>query len=115
MENTSRSKNQLKVNVSDLKPGMFVCRLDRPWIETPFLMQGILIKSEREIEAISRHCYFVYIDIERSKAANYPHLTPDRPINSATGKPLERRQNKRTIYETSASLHSSCRFINCSN
>lgn len=104
MENIGRSKNQLKVKVSDLKPGMFVCRLDRPWIETPFLMQGIMIKSERDIDAISRHCCFVYIDINRSNEANYHHLTPGRPINSATGKPVERRQNKRIIYESSASL-----------
>lgn len=101
----NRAKAQLKVKVNDLKPGMFVCRLDRPWIETPFMVEGILVKSEREIEAISRHCCFVYIDVKRSKAALHKlEANTSQPFNSATGKPLERRESKRIIYQPSTSL-----------
>jgi len=101
----SRTNTQIKVKVNDLQPGMFVCRLDRPWIETPFLMQGIMIKSERDIDAISRHCCFVYIDIKRSKdslKSVKAHL--NRPVDRSSGKPLERRQSERVIYEVSTSL-----------
>ena len=34
-----------KVDVKDLKIGMFVADLDRPWIDTPFLLQGFLIED----------------------------------------------------------------------
>ena len=34
---------QTKVLSSELKIGMFVSELDRPWIDTPFLLQGFLI------------------------------------------------------------------------
>lgn len=104
-DNNNRAKAQVKVKVNDLKPGMFVCRLDRPWIETPFMVEGILVKSEREIEAISRHCCFVYIDVKRSKAALHKLETnASQPFSPATGKPLERRESKRIIYQPSTSL-----------
>ena len=34
-----------KANVAtlDLQVGMFVCDLDRPWIEKPYLLHGLLI------------------------------------------------------------------------
>jgi len=105
MENQNRRKTQIKVKVNDLQPGMFVCRLDRPWIETPFLMQGIMIKSERDIEAISRHCCFVYIDTTRSKdSLKTLKSSSYRPIDSSSGKPLERRKSQRIIYEVSTHL-----------
>ena len=44
---------------------MFVCRLDKPWLETPFLLQGFLIRTQEQAEEVRRHCGFVYIDPER--------------------------------------------------
>ena len=32
-----------KIFANDLKVGMFVADLDRPWVDTPFLLQGFLI------------------------------------------------------------------------
>ncbi len=54
--------NKQKVLVTDLRPGMFVCELDRPWLETPFPLQGLLIESREQIEALQRYCTFVYVD-----------------------------------------------------
>lgn len=54
--------NKQKVLVADLRPGMFVCELDRPWLETPFPLQGLLIESREQIEALERYCTYVYID-----------------------------------------------------
>ena len=55
-----------KVNAKDLKVGMFVADLDRPWIDTPFLLQGFLIEDEQQIRQIQRHCEFVVVDMARS-------------------------------------------------
>lgn len=54
-----------RIEVADLQVGMFVCRLDRPWEETPFPLQGVELLSTDDIEAIRAHCAFVYIDARR--------------------------------------------------
>ncbi|WP_333843265.1 HD-GYP domain-containing protein [Pelomicrobium sp.] len=54
--------NKQKVRVAELRPGMFVCELDRPWLETPFPLQGLLIENREQIEALERYCTYVYID-----------------------------------------------------
>ncbi len=41
---------------------MYVAELDRPWLDTPFILQGFTISSISEIETISEHCEFVYIE-----------------------------------------------------
>ena len=49
------------VSTRDLTQGMYVSRLDRPWLETPFLFQGFMIKSQQEIDELRRYCDIVYI------------------------------------------------------
>ena len=49
-----------------LKPGMFVCRLDRPWLGTPFLMQGFLVQSSKEVVQLRDLCEHVYVDTSKS-------------------------------------------------
>mgnify|MGYP001061214867 CR=1 FL=1 len=41
-----------KVFTTDLKVGMFVADLDRPWVDTAFLLQGFLIEDEDQIRAL---------------------------------------------------------------
>ncbi len=55
-----------KVAVENLDIGMYVSRLDRPWLETPFLLQGFLIKGEDDIAELRKYCQHVYIDLEQS-------------------------------------------------
>ena len=56
----------LKVHTSELKLGMFVSNLDRPWLDTPFSLQGFRIESTGDIERIQRYCQFVYIEFKKS-------------------------------------------------
>ncbi|WP_045827082.1 HD-GYP domain-containing protein [Teredinibacter turnerae] len=60
------SLEQKEVHVSQLKHGMFVSRLDVPWERTHFPLQGILIRSESDIEQIAAYCNFVIVDETRS-------------------------------------------------
>jgi HD-GYP domain-containing protein (c-di-GMP phosphodiesterase class II) len=60
---------QEKVNVPDLMLGMYVARLDRPWIGTPFPIQGFHIKSYEEIRTLGNYCRYVYVDVVKSKVA----------------------------------------------
>ena len=51
---------------SKLKIGMFVSDLDRPWLGTPFLLQGFLIENDEHIEQLQECCKFVVIEWDRS-------------------------------------------------
>lgn len=58
-----------QLRVHELRIGMFVCRLDRPWTETPFPLQGFLILNTAQIERLAEFCDSVWIDVEKSGAA----------------------------------------------
>ena len=54
---------EIKVRIEDLEIGMFVSKLDKPWIETPYLIQGFLLKTREDIDALEKLCKFVYVDV----------------------------------------------------
>lgn len=54
-----------------LEPGMFVVELDRPWLGTPFLLQGFLIDSDQQLADLKKYCTTVTIDRNRSIGAHY--------------------------------------------
>jgi HD-GYP domain-containing protein (c-di-GMP phosphodiesterase class II) len=59
-----------KVSTANLKVGMYVSKLDRPWIQTPFLIQGFFIEDKAEINQLVEYCDYVYIDIEMGEKAD---------------------------------------------
>src|SRR4249920_1349207 len=50
------------VPVSELRFGMYIAELDRPWTETPFRFQGFVLSSERELETLQKYCKSVFVD-----------------------------------------------------
>jgi HD-GYP domain-containing protein (c-di-GMP phosphodiesterase class II) len=65
MEAQSNLSGLKKVAVENLTIGMYVAELDRPWIESDFLVQGFYIRSEPGIERVKKSCEFVYVDPRR--------------------------------------------------
>ena len=63
-------RQEFRISVRGLELGMFVSRLDRPWLETPFPMQGFLVRSEDELQKLQRICSHVYVDIELGGSPN---------------------------------------------
>jgi HD-GYP domain-containing protein (c-di-GMP phosphodiesterase class II) len=51
-----------KTQVSQLDIGMFVTELDRPWLGTPFMLEGLLIEDDEQIISLASLCKFVYVD-----------------------------------------------------
>ncbi len=49
-----------------LEKGMYVSRLDRDWVGTPFPFQGFEITSDEDIELLSAYCTSVFIDVQKS-------------------------------------------------
>ena len=63
-----------RIAVEDLAVGMFVAELDRPWLDTPFLLQGFLIESTEQIETLRQYCSHVYVDPLRSVGSQGLHV-----------------------------------------
>ncbi|PHS74267.1 HD-GYP domain-containing protein [Porticoccus sp.] len=59
------SIKQIKISVEDITMGMYVSCLDRPWSQTPFPIQGLLVKSPKEISSLRNYCDYVYIDVTK--------------------------------------------------
>lgn len=68
-----------RVNIADLRIGMYVARLEVPWSSTEFPLKGVLLTSTQDILRISRYGQTVYIDQKRSlskpKASPLKQLT----------------------------------------
>ncbi len=58
--------NTAKIDTADLEIGMYVTRLDRSWLGTPFLLQGFQIESKEEIAQLREHCAHVFVDRDLS-------------------------------------------------
>ncbi|RYG27708.1 MAG: HD-GYP domain-containing protein, partial [Chitinophagaceae bacterium] len=56
------SEKTVKIHISELKVGMFVSQLDRPWLETPFLMQGFVVENVSDIDTIAEYSEHVWVD-----------------------------------------------------
>ncbi|TGN39247.1 HD-GYP domain-containing protein [Marinobacter confluentis] len=53
---------ETEIPVSQLAIGMHVVRLDRPWEETDFLLQGFIIQNEDDLLAVQTQCQTVYVE-----------------------------------------------------
>ncbi len=54
-----------QITVEELQLGMYVSKLDRPWTETPFVFQGFILRSEKQIEVMRKFCKHVFVDPEK--------------------------------------------------
>ena len=70
----------------DLQLGMFVSDIDRPWIDTPFLMQGFLIEDESQIATLQHFCQTVTIDRSRSLGDAYAARSNSNDLPRNAGK-----------------------------
>ncbi len=63
-----------KIDVQDLKYGMWVSKLDRPWRDTPFLFQGFEIRWKEDMDTLRRICEHVYIDTDLTADVRPPDI-----------------------------------------
>lgn len=54
----------VEMPVMNVLPGMFVAELDRPWLETPFAVQGFVVRDDDDVLYMSRYVERVYVDVE---------------------------------------------------
>ncbi|MFA5549602.1 MAG: HD-GYP domain-containing protein [Porticoccaceae bacterium] len=81
-----------KIAAQHLRIGMYVVELDRPWLDTPFLVQGFVIRTLEQLETLKKLCDHVYIDSGRSL-----RFAPGagQPAPGAGANPLSRERLQR--------------------
>jgi HD-GYP domain-containing protein (c-di-GMP phosphodiesterase class II) len=75
---------EFRISVRGLGLGMFVARLDRPWIGSEFPLEGVKVTSEQQIQELQRLCAFVHVDVSRG-------VSPDLRYVSFDDDPVVRR------------------------
>ena len=78
-DDNNYSLTKMLIPVDQLKLGMYVAELDRPWVETSFLFQGFEVKTEQELRAVKDICNHVYIDTTKRKTVGKETANPIRP------------------------------------
>lgn len=58
----TREHGHNKTPVTELTLGMYVAKLDRPWLETSFELQGFYVRNKEIIDRLAAECDFVYVD-----------------------------------------------------
>ncbi len=54
-----------QIPVSQLRFGVYVHALDKPWTDTPFMFQGFVLNNERQLDTLKQYCRMVVIDTEK--------------------------------------------------
>ena len=82
----SESRLEKQFSVDELAVGMFVSALDRPWLDTPFLVQGFLIEDNATLAQLRQTCQQVTVDLSRSAVGDNdmpaPQPKPFEPIEA---------------------------------
>lgn len=60
----------ISISVQQLKIGMYVSKLDRAWLGTPFPLEGLWINSPDDIDKVKLYCDTVWIDTDKSWIKN---------------------------------------------
>ena len=82
-ERTERTRKQhVRIDVADLRVGMFVVELDKPWEESGFMLQGIELASAADILAVQKECRHVWVDYDEF---SMPKARQAQGLNAAAG------------------------------
>lgn len=90
------SSYEIKVDAKDVRVGMYVSKLDRPWLETPFMLQGFRINDAEDLELLKEHCDYCYVDVERSPSF-HPSQVKKFGVQSNPNVKFGVKSNHRTI------------------
>jgi hypothetical protein len=82
------SKHNQRIPVGNLRPGMYVVKLDRPWLSTPFDPQGFPISSAVQVKLLARYCKAVYV---QARNGARPVARVKKALSATRRKPTVRK------------------------
>ncbi len=106
-----------KIEVERLTLGMYVADLDRPWIGTPFMLQGFILDDQTDIDTIMSLCKFVYVDRTKSIGNQFTAPTKQNVAIKREGSVIRARDpgrndaNKKTSSSTQGQAANKTSFI----
>ena len=114
----STELKQVKVPAMNIAMGMYVSALDRPWSESPFLMQGFCVTSPKVLAKLQELCTYVIVDFAKSIGKptdkknyklstdpNFDTRKSDEPIQKSTEEiPVNREKYFRRPIMTTADV-----------
>ncbi len=92
----------VKIPAMNLRPGMFVAELDRPWLDTPFAMQGFVVRTPGEVPYISNYVDHVMVDIEYKGSPMFLSLASEPTVE----RPSSGLEIKADFHQTKLSFES---------
>lgn len=96
---------ETEIPVSQLQVGMHVVRLDRPWEETDFLLQGFILQNEEDVLAVQQQCKTVVVEgrvdvvskpFERSSVSR--RTTPGKAVSTGTSETSSSIPKRKVTY-----------------
>lgn len=66
-----------EIPVDELTFGVYISKLDRPWTETPFVFQGFVLKSDKQLDVLKKYCKRVFIDPEKAERQEVGRVTAE--------------------------------------
>lgn len=105
-ERTQRTrKHHEKIDVKDLRVGMFVVELDKPWEESSFMFQGLELKSPADVLAIQNECAFVWVDYDEFSLQGAP-VSSGLPSTAGVGSNLDKGIQVEDELDAATEVHS---------
>lgn len=69
-----------KILANQLTLGMFVSELDKPWIESDFMLQGFILNDQADLDKMIATCTHVYIDRTRSIGDQFAEIKKTKEV-----------------------------------
>lgn len=98
------NEREVRISVQGLTRGMFVCRLDRPWLGTPFPMQGVHVHTEAQLRELQTLCTHVWVDTGNGLSPDLRYVIPERRAASTSREAIEVRRLRKQDWQASASV-----------
>jgi hypothetical protein len=105
-QETPSAKQIIEIPVDLLSKGAYVSRLDRPWIDSPFLFQGFQIESDAELQQLKDLCKRVHVEVTAEEAQN---LRERMQLRTAAAKPAE--QSLTSLDELSQNINARLHLV----
>ncbi|HEX4881931.1 MAG TPA: HD-GYP domain-containing protein [Porticoccaceae bacterium] len=90
-------ENLVMVPAAQVEIGMFVAELDRPWIETPFLLQGFEVRTRSQLDTLMDFCRHVYVLKENPEQAKKRQALKLEPLPIKVSGPVENKVARKSI------------------
>jgi len=91
---------ETEIPVSQLAIGMHVIRLDRPWENTNFLLQGFVIQNEDDLLSVQSQCHWVVVEgrVDVVRSFEKSPITTGKKKTAAESRKTSSLPKKRVTY-----------------